>query len=219
MSKNLSPGLFWDGRFLTWWLLATLALNSEEFEADRLWASMMRNEVQWATGCYFFFQSLWNNCKCKQAHSVQFSCSVVSDSLQLHELQHVRPPCPSPTPRDHSNSCPSSQWCHPAIPSSVVPFSSCPESLPASKSFPMSQLFAWGGKSTGVSALASFLPQNTQVWFLWEWLVGSPCSPRDSQDSSPTPQFKSINSSALSLLHSPTLTSIHERLLENRSFD
>ena len=100
--------------------------------------------------------------------SVQFSCSVMSDSLLPHELQHARPPCPSPTPGVHSNSGPSSQWCHPAISSSVVPFSSCPQSLPASESFPMSQLFAWSGQSIGVSAWASFLPKNTQDWSL-EW--------------------------------------------------
>ena len=94
--------------------------------------------------------------------SVQFSHSVVSHSLQPHESQHARPPCPSPSPRVHSNSCPSSWWCHPAISSSVVPFSSCPQSLPASGSFPMSQLLAWGGQSTGVSALASFLPKKSQ---------------------------------------------------------
>ena len=82
--------------------------------------------------------------------SVQFSRSVESDSLWLHELQHARPPCPSRTPRVHSNSCPSRRWCHPAIWSSVVPFSSCPQSLPASESFPMSQLFTWGGQSTGI---------------------------------------------------------------------
>ena len=96
--------------------------------------------------------------------SVQFSHSVVSDSLQPHELQHARPPCPSPAPRVHSDLCPSSQWCHPAISSSVVPFSSCPQSLPASESFPMSQLFAWGGQSTRASALASFLPKKSQGW-------------------------------------------------------
>jgi len=96
--------------------------------------------------------------------SVQFSCSVVSNSLQPHELQHARPPCPSPTPGVHSDSRLSSQWCHPAISSSVIPFSSCPQSLPASESFPMSQLFAWGGQSTGVSALASFLPKKSQGW-------------------------------------------------------
>ena len=98
----------------------------------------------------------------------QFSCSVVSDSLRPHESQHARRPCPSPTPGVHSDSHPSSQWCHPAISFSVVPFSSCPQSLPASESFPMSQLFAWGGQSIGVSASASFLPKNTQDWSL-EW--------------------------------------------------
>ena len=101
--------------------------------------------------------------------SVQFSRSVVSDSLQPHELQHARPPCPSPTPRVHSNSCPSSRWCHLAISSSVIPFSSCAQSLPASESFPMSQLFAWSGQSTRVSALASFLPKKSQGWSPSEW--------------------------------------------------
>ena len=96
--------------------------------------------------------------------SDQISCSVMSDSLWPHESQHARPPCPSPSPRVHSNSRPSSWWCHPAISSSVVPFSSCPQSLPASESFPMSQLFAWGGQSTGVSASASFLPKKSQGW-------------------------------------------------------
>ena len=94
--------------------------------------------------------------------SVQFSHSVVSNSLWPHESQHARPPCPLPTPRVYSNSCPSSQWWHPAISSSVIPFSSCPQSLPASGSFPMSQLFAWGGQSIGVSASASVPPKNTQ---------------------------------------------------------
>ena len=99
--------------------------------------------------------------------SVQFSRSVMSDSLQYQELQHARPPCPSPTPRVHSNSRPLSRWCHPAISSSVVPVSSCSQSLPASESFPMSQLSAWGGQSTGVSALASFFPKNN---FRIDWL-------------------------------------------------
>ena len=104
-----------------------------------------------------------------QFSSVQFSRSVVSYCLWPHELQHARPPCPSPTPGVHSDSRPSSLWCHPAISSLVVPFSSCSQSLPASESFPMSQLFAWGGQSTGVSALASFLPKNTQGWSPIEW--------------------------------------------------
>ena len=101
--------------------------------------------------------------------SVQFSCSVVSYSLRPHELQHARPPCPAPTPGVHPNSCPLSRWCHPAISSSVVPFSSCPQSFPASESFPMSQLFVWGGQTTGVSALAPVLPKNTQDWSPSEW--------------------------------------------------
>ena len=101
--------------------------------------------------------------------SVQFSHSDVSDSLGPHESQHARPLCPSPTPRVHSDSRPSSQWCHPAISSSVVPFSSCLQSLPASGSFPMSQLFAWGGQSIGVSASTSVLPMNTQDWSPLGW--------------------------------------------------
>ena len=101
--------------------------------------------------------------------SDQFSCSVRSNSLQPHESQHTRPPCPSPTPGVHSNSCPSSQWCHPAISSSVIPFSSCPQSFPASGSFPVSQLFAWGGQSIRVSASASVLQMNTQDWSPLEW--------------------------------------------------
>ena len=147
----------------------------------------------------------------------QFSRSVVSDSLRPHELQHTRPPCPSPTPGVHSDSSPSSQWCHPAISSSVIPFSSCPQSLPASESFPMRQLFAWGGH-TGALALAWFLPKKSQGWSPSEWTGWISLQSRDSQESSPTPQFKSINSSALSLLHSPTLTSIHDHR-KNHSLD
>ena len=104
-----------------------------------------------------------------QFSSVHFSGSVVYDYLRPHELQHTRPPCPSPTPGVHSNSRPSSPWCHPAISSSVIPFSSCSQSLPVSESIPMSQLFAWSGQNIGVSALASFLPKNTQDWSPLEW--------------------------------------------------
>ena len=100
---------------------------------------------------------------------IQFSCSVVSETLQPHESQHARPPCPSPTPRVYSNSCPLNWWCHPAISSSVVPFCSCPQSLPASGSFPMSQFFSSGGQSTGVSASTSVLPMNTQDWSPLGW--------------------------------------------------
>ena len=105
-----------------------------------------------------------SSCPEKCISSVQFSRSVVSDTLQPHEPQHTRPPCPSPTPIVHPNPCPLNQWCHPTILSSVVPFSSCPQSFPASGSFPMSQLFAWGGQSFGVSASTSVLPMNTQDW-------------------------------------------------------
>ena len=150
--------------------------------------------------------------------SIQFSRSVVSDSLQPHDLRHARPSYPSPTPGVYSNSCPSNRWCHPAISSSVVPFSSCPQSLPESGSFPMSQLFAWGGQSTGVSALASFLAKNTQDWSPLEWTGWMSLQSKDSQESSPTPQVKSINSLALIFLHSPTLTSIHDHW-KNHSLD
>ena len=104
-----------------------------------------------------------------ETFAIQFSCSVLSNSLWPHESQHAKAPYPSPTPRVHSNSRPSSQWCHPAISSSVIPFSSCFQSLPASESFPMSELLAWGGQSIGVSASASVLPMNTQDWSPLQW--------------------------------------------------
>ena len=123
--------------------------------------------------CSFQISRTWDKDSCvsrlPEVRSVQFSRLVMSNSLWPHELQHARPPCPSPTPGVHSNSHPSSQWCHPTISSSVVPFSSCSQSLPASESFLMSQLFAWGGQSTGVSALASFL-HGLRLWQKW-----SPC--------------------------------------------
>ena len=112
------------------------------------------------TTCWTFMGSI---------SSVQFSGSFVSNSLRPHELQHARPPCPSPFPGVHSNSRPASRWCHPAISSSVVPFSSCPQSLPASESFPMSQLFTSSGQSIRVLALASFLPKKSQGWSPLEW--------------------------------------------------
>ena len=150
--------------------------------------------------------------------SVQFSHSVVSDSLRPHKSQHARPSCPSPTLEVHSDSCPSSQWCHPAISSSVIPFSSCPQFLPASESFPMSQLFAWGGHSIGVSSLASLPPKKSQGWSPSEQTGWISLQSRDSQESSPTPQFKSIDFSALSFPYSPTLTPIHE-YWKNHSLD
>ena len=142
--------------------------------------------------------------------SVQFSRSVMSDSLWPHELQHARLPCPSPTPGVYPNSCPLSRWCHPAISSCDVPFSSCPQSLPASESFPMSQLFTSGGQSIGVSALASVLPMNTQDWSPLEWtgwisLQSKGLSRVFSNNTVQKHQFFGAQ-----FLHSPTLTSIHD---------
>ena len=108
-------------------------------------------------------------CAYIQISSVQFRCSVVSDSLWAHGLQHARPPCPSPTPKVYSNSCPLSQWCHPTISSSAVPFSSCLQSFPAPESFPMSQFFTSGGQIIRVLASTSVLPMNTQDWFPLRW--------------------------------------------------
>ena len=149
---------------------------------------------------------------------VQFSRSIVSNSLWPHGQQHARPPCPSPTPRACSNSCPWSQWCHPAISSSVIPFSSSLQSFPASGSFPMSQLFARGGQSTGVSASASVLPMNIQNWFPLGWTGWISLQSKGLLESSPTPQFKSINSSVLSFLYGPPLTSIDDHW-KNHSFE
>ena len=134
----------------------------------------------------------------------------MSDSLRPHELQHTRSPCPSPTPRVHPNSCPSCQRCHSAISSSVIPFFSCPQSLPASKSSNESTLHMRWPKYWNFSFKHHSFQRNPRADLLQNGLVGSPCSPRDSQESSPTPQLKSINSSVLSFLHSPTLTSIYD---------
>ena len=152
------------------------------------------------------------------SNSVQFSHSVVSDSLWPHGLQHARLPCPSSTPGACLNSYPSSRWCHPTSSSSIIPFSSHLQSFPASGSFPMSQLFSSGGQSTGISASTSVPPKNIQDWFSVQWTGWLSSSPRDSQESSPTPQFKSINSSVLSLPYVPAYTSIHD-CWKNHSFD
>ena len=144
-------------------------------------------------------------------YALQFSHSAVFNSLWPQGLQHTRLPCPSPTPRACSNSCPSSQWCHPTISSSVIPFSSCPQSFPASGSFPVGQFFASVGQSIGVSASTSVLPMNIQDWFPLQ-VTGLILQ---SQGLS---KFKCINSSALSFLHGPTLTSIRE-YWKNHSLD
>ena len=149
---------------------------------------------------------------------VLFTHSVMSDSLWPHGLQHASLPCPWPFPEACSDSRLSSQWCHPTVLSSAVSFSSCLQSFPASGSFLMSQLFSSGGQCIGASASASVLLINIQDWFPLGLTVWSPYSPRDSQEPSPTLQFKSINSSAFSLLYGPALTSIHD-YWKNHSFD
>ena len=150
--------------------------------------------------------------------SAQFSQSVMSNSLQPHELQHARFSCLSPTSRACSNSCPLGWWCHPTKSSSVVPFSSSLQSFPASGSFPMSQFFSSGGQSIGVLASALVLPMTIQDWFPLGWTGWISLQSKGLSKSSPTPQFKSINSSVLSFLYSPTLTSIHDHW-KNHSFD
>ena len=142
--------------------------------------------------------------------SVQFSHSVMSNSLRPHESQHAKLPCPSPTPRVYSNSCPLSRWCRPTISSSVVCFSFCPQSFPASGSFPMSQLFTSDGQSTGVSASTSSVPpMNTQDWYPLGWTGWISLQSKGLQ-------FKGINSSALSFLYNPILTSIDDQWKNHR---
>ena len=148
----------------------------------------------------------------------QFSCSVMCDSVWPYGLQHARLPCPSPTPRACSHLCPSSQWWHPTISSSVIPFFSHLQSFPESGSFPVTQFLTSGGQSIGASASASVLPMNTHDWFPLGWTGWISLQSQDSQESSPTPQFKSINSSVLSFPYSPTLTSIHDHW-KNHSLD
>ena len=150
-------GLFLSVKPIIWAALKTYSLRTL-FTSDKCFTSICLIML------LFWFLLSFRNADCfhNQFSSVQFTHSVVSDSLRPHEPQHARPPCPSPTPGVYPNSYASSRWCHPAISSSVIPFSSCPQSLPASGSFPMSQLFAWGGQSIGVSVSASVLPMNTQ---------------------------------------------------------
>ena len=156
-----------------------------------------------------FFQSLHvvTHNKIVFLSSIQFSLSVVSDSLQSHGLQHARLTCPSPVPKICSNWCPLSLWCHLTISSSVILLSFCLQSFPASVSFPVNQFFTSGDQSIGASISASTFQWIFRTDLLQDWLVWSPCCPRDSQGSSSTPQFKSISSSVLSFLHGPTLTS------------
>ena len=150
--------------------------------------------------------------------SVQFSLSVVSDSLWPHEPQYARLSCISPNPGVHTNPCPSSWWCHPTISFSLIPFSSCPQYFPASGSFPMSQLFTLGGQIIAASASASVLPMSIQDWFPFGLTGLISLLSKGSQESSPLSQFESISSLAFSFLHGPILTSVHD-YWKNHSFD
>ena len=146
-----------------------------------------------------------------QLSSVPQSCPTLCGPMNRRgSLSITRPPCPSPSPGVHSNSCPSSPWCHPVISSSSVPFSSYTQSLPASESFPMSQLFAWGGHSTGVSALASFLPMNTQDWSPSEWTGWISFQSKGLSRVFSNTTLQKHHSSVLSFLYSPTFTFIHD---------
>ena len=149
---------------------------------------------------------------------LQFSGLVMSNSFRPHESQHARPPCPSPTHGIHPNSCPLSQWCHPTISSSVVPFSSCPQSFSASGSFQMSQIFAWGGQSIGASASTSVLPMGNQDWSPLGWTGWISLQSKGLSRVFSNTTVQNINSSVLSFLYSPTLTSIHY-YWKNHSFD
>ena len=151
--------------------MAQTVKNLPEMQETQVWYLDLKDPLEEGMATYssiLAWRTLWTE-EFSRFSSFQFSLSVVSNSLRPHELQHTRPPCPSPTPRVHPNPCPLSRWCHPAISSSVVPSSSLPQSFPASGSFPISQLFAWGGQSIGVSASASVLPMNTQDWFPSGW--------------------------------------------------
>ena len=150
--------------------------------------------------------------------SVQFNDSVVSESLWPHGLQHARLPSPSPIPKASSNSCPLSQWCPPTISSSSAPFSSCPQSFPASGSFPVSQLFPSGGQNIGTSASATILPMNIQGWFPLGLSGLIYLQSKGLSRVSPAPQFESISSSALSLLHSPNFTAVQDHW-KSHNFD
>ena len=147
----------------------------------------------------------------KQSTSVQFSSVTQScPTLQPHEPQHARPPCSSPTPGVHPNPCPLSRWCHPSVSSSIVPFSSCLQSFPASGSFPMTQFFTLGGQSIGVSASTSVLPKNTQDWSPLGWTGWTSLQSKGLSRVFSNTTVQSINSSTLSFLYSPTLTSIYD---------
>ena len=191
--------LWWDGLWMNNNKVRNVVASSPH--------SLSWPSSSWATETLVLVKMVWTALMVSWSGSVQFSHAVVSDSLRPHELQHARPPCPA-----------SSQTHVSTISSSVIPFSSCPQSFPGSGSFPVSQFFPSGGQRIGVSASASVLPMNIQNWFPLKLTGLISLQSRDSQESSPIPQFKSINSSVLSFLYSPTLISIQD-YWKNHSFD
>ena len=162
LSVVLSKVLYAELQFISYFPDSTPGLNSAQKSLLNFSNIYIWKIWKWLADLFFSNMPLL-------LYSVQFSLSVMSNSLQPHELQHSRPPCPSPNPGAYPNPCPLSWWYHPTISSSVIPFSSCPQSFPASGSFQMSQLFASGGQSIGVSASTSVLPMNTQDWFPLGW--------------------------------------------------
>ena len=167
---------------------------------------------------WFQLKWFWRYLPKAMLSSVQFSCSIVSDSLWPHELLQARPPCPSPTPGVHPNPCPLSRWCHSTISSSIVPFSSCPQSFSASRSFPMIQLFASGGQSIRVSASTSVLPMHNQDWSPLGWTGWISLQSKGLSRVFPNTTVQKHHSSVLSFLYSPTLTSTHDHW-KNHSLD
>ena len=172
------------------------------------WSDCQNTKIWW-------HQAWWERGQrtARPCSSVQFSCSVVSDLLWLHGPQHARPPCPSPAPGVHPNPCPSSRWCHPTISSLVVLSSSCPQSFPASGSFPMSQLFTSGGQSIGVSASTSVLPMNTQDWSPLGWtagLGGNSCNYLETNNIQAS--YESVCSCNSISLHLPYHPRVHREL-------
>ena len=165
--------------------------------------------VQWLRQC---FHSRWHRWDCKRENIflVQFSCSVLSDSLLLHELQYTRSPCPSPALRDYPNICPLSRWYHPTLSSSIISFSSCPQSFPAAGSFPTSQLFTSGRQSIGTSASTSSLPMNTQDWSPLGWTGWISLKFKGLSRVFSNTTVQRLDSSVLSFLYSLNLTSIHD---------
>ena len=182
------------------------------------WKILMDRGAWWAIQS-MGWQSVRHNLETEhRPSSVQFSCSVVSDSLWPHEPQHARPPCPSPTPSVHPDPCPLSRWCHPTISSSVVPFSSCLQSFPAWGSFPLSQFFTSGGQSIGVSASTSVPPMNTQDWSPLGWTGWISLQSKGLSTVFSYTTAQKHSSSVFSFLYSPTLTSMHDHW-KNHNFD